>query len=167
MVEIGTMQSRLQPNQWECETFVIHRSKLRLYQRRVTRPQDEQPYRDPADLPQFDASDRNHIQAAMTDCFSDVDAVRREHVEPWQGDQIPTAGVADAPDSQAGRNLRPLKPPDPLEELLPALPLTAGGNLRKRSGGVKPLTPEKPHFAQGGETHSGGGFAPPCTPPVP
>ena len=47
------------------------------------------------------------------------------------------------------------------------MPLTAGGNPRKRSGGVKPLTPEKPHFAQGGETHSGGGFAPPVRPPSP
>ena len=167
MVEIGTMQSRLQPNQWKCETFVIHRSKLRLYQRRVTRPQDEQPYRDPADLPQFDASDRNHIQTAMTDCFSDVDAVRREHVEPWQGDQIPTAGGADAPDPQADRNPRPLKPPDPLEELLPALPLNAGENPKKRSGGVKPLNPEKSHFAQGGENQSGGGLPPPVRPPSP
>ena len=77
MVEIGTMQSKLHPARWRMETFLIHRSKLRLYQRHVTHPRDEQPYRDPADLPQFDAADRHQVQVAITDCISDIDSVRR------------------------------------------------------------------------------------------
>ena len=167
MVEIGTMQSRLQPTQWKCETFLIHRSKLRLYQRRVIRPRDEQPYRDPADLPQFDASDRNQAQNAMTDCFSDIVDVRREHVEQRQGDQIPQGEVISAPPLAGGGGSGPLKPLDPLEEALPAMPPFSNGEHREKSGGAMPLQTGEGHFVQGGYAPSGGGFAPPARPPSP
>ena len=86
MVRVGTMQSRQHPTRWKPDVFTLHRSKLRLYQKHTTRPQDERACRDPADLPQFDAIDRHQIRVEMTDHFSDIETVRREHVELRQGD---------------------------------------------------------------------------------
>ena len=85
MVRIGTMQSRKHPTRWKPDVFTIHRSKLRLYQVHPDGPRDERACRDPADLPQFDATDRYQIQLEMTTCFSDAGSVRHEHVEPRQG----------------------------------------------------------------------------------
>ena len=109
MVEIGTMQSRQHLARWKRDTILIHRSKLRLYQRRTTHPREERPYQDPADLPQFDASDRNQIQVEMIDHFSDVETVRREHVEPRRGDQAALADMQGGPEpfERGGSDPRP------------------------------------------------------------
>ena len=61
----------------------------------------------------------------------------------------------------------PTPPPDPLEEVLPSMPLFASGNQKEKSVGVIPLQTGKDHFVQGGGTYSGGGFAPPARPPSP
>ena len=104
------MQSRQHPTRWKRDVFLIHRSKLRLYQRRATRPQDEQAYRDPADLPQFDATDRHQIRVEMTDRFSDVETVRHEHVEPCRGDRAAPADMPGVPETVEREESNPRPP---------------------------------------------------------
>ena len=157
MVRIGTMQSRKHPTRWKPDVFTIHRSKLRLYQPHPDGPQDERACRDPADLPQFDATDRYQIQLEMTTCFSDAGTVRHEHVEPRQGDQHP---VDPKP---GGAPLVPqVAPFDPLEEPLPPRPNPGGrrpetppGNppppLRAKRRRENPVgNPEREPFLHGG-----------------
>ena len=97
MVQIGTMQSRRHPDRWRPDLFTIHRSKLRLYQHYPEGPHDDRACRDPADLAQFDARDRIQAQEGMTDIFSDIETVRREHVDPRQGDSAAGGAGPDQP----------------------------------------------------------------------
>ena len=90
MVDIGTMQSCQHPARWKREVFTIHRSKLRLYQKRAIWPQDE--------------------RVEMTDRFSDVETVRREHVEPRQVERASYADMLGVPTPWGGRS-QTLTPP--------------------------------------------------------
>lgn len=163
MVEIGTMQSRKHPTNWKRDTFQIHRSKLRLYQRRTFHRLEEKPYRDPADLAPFDASDRQQAQIEMTDCFSDVGTIRCEHVESRRGDQTtpwevqqafapPSRGEVNRGDPITPREapqifappererFSPKPPRDPVEETLPPWPKPpSGGNASQGERTTLPL----------------------------
>ena len=148
MVGVGAMRSRKQPTDWKRDTFQIHRSKLRLYQRRTLHRLEEKPYRDPADLAPFDASDRKQVQIEMTDCFSDVGTVRCEHVEPRRGDQTtpwevqqafapPSRGEINRGDPITPRETPQIFAPPERERFSPKPPL-----IRSRT--PSPLGPSPP-----------------------
>ena len=124
------------------------------------RLQDEQPYRDPADLPQFVASDRNHIKIAMTDCFSAVDSVRPEHVEPQQGDQASMAEVAGAPDPVGRGEPTPQTPPDLLRNCSPLCPPSPAGIQGKGPEGWNPSPLRNPILPRGEEPIQGEALPP-------
>jgi len=117
IVEIGSMQSRQHPHGWKRDVFRIHRSKLRLYQKRTVDRREERPYWDPADLPQFDAADRRQAIVEMTDFFSEVGTIRHEHVEPRRGDRVTPADLQGhprpPPRTRWKRFFPPREEPDP------------------------------------------------------
>ena len=97
----------------------------------------------------------------MTYCFSDIDTVRRKHVEPRQGDQASMAEAMGAPVPLRGGEQSPQNPPDSVEELLPPHPPIACGEPGKRTRGEDPPAPEEPHFIQGEEPIQGEDYPPP------
>ena len=111
--------------------------------------------RDPADLPQFDASDRNHIQIAVTNCFSDVDTVRREHVEPRLGDQASMAEAMGAPVPARGGEPRPQPPLIQSKSCFPLAPQLLAGNREKGPEGRTHLPLRNPISFRGEEPIQG------------